>query len=281
MPTQQKIERVSALAEKLERSTIAVTADYTGISVNEMNDLRRQMRASGVEFTIIKNTLMDLAADAANRPLVKDIVVGPTAIAFGYEDPLDVAKAITDFVRNTRSALAVRGAVMGDGQIMTAAEVTRLASLPPRAQLIANLLGQLQAPMQRLLGVLNGPLQGLGGLLQARINQLELAEPTGSAEAVATVDSAAPEEAGEPEETGTAEESGESEETNDSEEPAEPEESGEAGESTEPEDSVDSNEAGDSSEPEEADETEGPGESEEAIDSDDAGESVETEVSEE
>ena len=179
MPTQQKIDRVSALADKLARSTIAVTADYTGISVNEMNELRRQMRASGVEFTIIKNTLMNLAADAANRPLVKDIVQGPTAIAFGYEDPLDVAKAITDFVRTNRSVLAVKGAIMGDGPVMSPEEVTRLASLPPKPQLIANLLGQLQAPMQRLLAVLNGPLQSLEGLLQARIRQLESAESGG------------------------------------------------------------------------------------------------------
>ena len=179
MPTQQKIDRVSALAEKLERSTIAVTADYTGISVNEMNDLRRLMRANGVEFTIIKNTLMELAAEAANRPQFKEIVQGPTAIAFGYEDPLSVAKTIADFVRTTRSPLAVRGAVMGDGPVMSAAEVNRLASLPPKSQLIAILLSQLNAPMQRLLSVLNGPLQSFDGLLQARIRQLESAESGG------------------------------------------------------------------------------------------------------
>jgi len=179
LPTQQKIDRVSALADKLARSTIAVTADYTGISVNEMTALRRQLRASGVEFTIIKNTLMDLAADVANRPLVKDIVQGPTAIAFGYDDPLDVAKAITDFVRTNRSVLAVKGAIMGDGPIMSPAEVAHLASLPPKPQLIANLLGQLQAPIQRLFGALNGPLQSFDGLLQARIRQLESAESGG------------------------------------------------------------------------------------------------------
>ena len=179
MPTQQKIDRVNDLAEKLERSTIAVAADFTGISVNEMNELRRQMRANGVEFTIIKNTLMDLAAEAANRPQMKDIIQGPTAIAFGYEDPLNVAKAISDYVRTARSVFAVRGAVMGDGPVLSPGEVTRLASLPPKPQLIANLLGQLQAPMQRLLGVLNGPLQSLDGLLQARIRQLESAESGG------------------------------------------------------------------------------------------------------
>ena len=176
MPTQQKIDRVSALQEKLERSIIMVTADYTGVSVNEMIELRRRMRAAGVEFTIVKNTLMDLAAEAANRPQVKDIVGGPTAVAFGYNDPVEVARALADYVRTSRSSLTVRGAVMENGPVLSAAEVNRLATLPSKTQLIANLLGQLQAPMQRLLGVLNGPLQRLDGLLQARIRQLESAE---------------------------------------------------------------------------------------------------------
>jgi large subunit ribosomal protein L10 len=179
LPTQEKIERVSALQDKLERSTITLTADYTGISVNEMTDLRRRMRAAGVEFTIVKNTLIDLAAEAAQRPQVKEIVQGPTAVAFGYDDPLNVAKAVSEYVRSTRSVLAVRGAVLGDGPAMSPAEVNRLATLPPKPQMVANLLGQLQSPIQRLLRVMNGPLQSLGGLLQARIEQLESAEAGG------------------------------------------------------------------------------------------------------
>ena len=176
LPTPHKIDRVSDLKDKLERSTIAVTADYTGISVNEMTELRRRMRAAGVEFTIVKNTLMDLAAEAAQRPQLKEVVEGPTAVAFGYDDPLDVAKALADYVRTTRSTLAIRGAVMGGGPVLLAADVTRLASLPNKPQLVANLMGQLQAPIQRLLAVLNGPLQNLDALLQARIRQLESAE---------------------------------------------------------------------------------------------------------
>ena len=176
MPTQQKIDRVNALKEKLERSTIALTADYTGVSVNEMTELRRRMRAAGVEFTIIKNTLMDLAAEAAQRPQIKEIVQGPTAIAFGYDDPLDVAKAVSEYVRTTRSVLAVRGAILGDGPVMSPSEVNRLATLPSKPQLVANLMRQLQSPIQRLMGVMNGPLQNLDSLLQARIRQLESAE---------------------------------------------------------------------------------------------------------
>ncbi len=176
MPTEQKKGRVNALKEKLERCTIAVTTDYTGISVNEMTELRRRMRTAGVEFTVVKNTLMDLAAEGANRPQVKEIVEGPTAVAFGYEDPLIVAKVLFEYIRTTRSALEIRGAVMGDGLALEPAVVNRLATLPSKPQLVALLMAQLQAPIQRLLAVLNGPLVSFDGLLQARIRQLESTE---------------------------------------------------------------------------------------------------------
>jgi large subunit ribosomal protein L10 len=176
LPTQEKMNRVQELKDKLKRSTITVTTDYTGISVNEMTDLRSRMRSAGVEFTVVKNTLMYLASEQAQRPNVKEIVQGPTAVALGYDDPLDVAKAVSDYIRTSRSVLAIRGAVMGDGPVMSAVEVTRLAALPPKPQLVASLLGQLQSPIQRLLGVLNGPLINLDRLMQARITQLEQQE---------------------------------------------------------------------------------------------------------
>ena len=179
MPTEDKIDRVNDLKDKLERCTIALTANCTGIGVNEMVGLRRRMREAGVEFTVVKNTLMDLAAEAAQRPQVKEIVQGPTVVAFGYGDPLDVAKAVSEYVRTARSTLSVQGAVLEDGSMLPPAEVNRLATLPSKTQLVANLMGQLQAPLQRLLTVLNGPLQNLDSLLQARIRQLESAESGG------------------------------------------------------------------------------------------------------
>ena len=176
MPTQGKIDRVDELKQKLERCTIAVSTNYTGLGVNEFTELRRRMRAAGVEFTVVKNNLMKLACDAAQRPSGKDIVEGPTAIAFGYDDPTVAPKALVDYIRTTRSALNIQGAMMGMGPVLPPADVNRLASLPSKTQLVAALLGQLQAPMQRLLGVMNGPLRNLDGLLQARIRQLESAE---------------------------------------------------------------------------------------------------------
>jgi large subunit ribosomal protein L10 len=173
LPTQTKIDRVNELKEKLERSSIVVAANYTSIPAAEMTELRRRVRAAGVELLVVKNTLMSLAADAAHRPQVKQIVQGPTAIALGYDDPVVTAKTLQDYIRATRSALAIRGAVLSDGPALAPSDVERLAALPSRTQLIASLLAQMQAPLYRLLAVLNGPLQKFDGLLQARIRQLE------------------------------------------------------------------------------------------------------------
>ena len=98
---------------------------------------------------------------------MKEIVDGPTAIAFGYEDPVEAAKALADYVRTGGSPLAVIGAVMGDGAAMSTAEFTRLAALPPKPILLSMLLGQLQSPLARLLTIMNGPLQSMGNVLQA------------------------------------------------------------------------------------------------------------------
>ena len=173
MPTPDKIERVAELKDKLERCSIALTAGYSGIPVNDMTALRRRMREAGVEFIVVKNTLVNLAAEEAQVPRFQEIVTGPTAIAFGYDDPVETARAVSEYIRANRSPLAIQGAILGDGEPLPASEVERLASLPARPQMLATLLGQIQSPLQRLLGALNGPLQNLDGLLQARIRQLE------------------------------------------------------------------------------------------------------------
>ena len=178
MPTQEKVERVQDLKAKLEKCSIALATDYTGLPGVTMTELRQRMRAAGIEFVVVKNTLINLAADEAQRPQVKDMIQGPTAIVFGYHEPVEVAKTLSDYIRTTRSTLAIRGAVMGTGPMLPPAQVAQLATLPPKPQLVANLLGQLQAPLQRLLGVLNGPLGNLDTLLQARIRQLESALPS-------------------------------------------------------------------------------------------------------
>ena len=114
MPTQKKADTVEELRDKFTRCTIAVATDYTGIDGNTMTDLRRQMQSKNIEYMVVKNTLTYLAADSADRPQIKDIVQGPTALAFGYEDPADVAKALEEYIRVNRSVLAIKGGVLND-----------------------------------------------------------------------------------------------------------------------------------------------------------------------
>ena len=141
MPTQEKFNRVEELKEQLERSTITFGADYTRTTVNQMVELRRAMRANGLEFTVVKNTLMYLAAEQAGKPQVKEIVQGPTAVAFGYDDPAAAAKALADYARANANSFSIRGAVLGDSPPMGPEGVTRLATLPPQAATGSNFAG--------------------------------------------------------------------------------------------------------------------------------------------
>ena len=183
MPTQKKIDTVDQLTEKFRRCTITVATNYTGLDVNTMTELRQKMRESDVEYRVVKNNLTYLAADAADRPQIKDIVQGPTGLAFGYDDPITVARALGEYIRVNRSPLSIMGAVM-DQRTLSSQEVLSLPFLPSKEVLVATLMGriqtpaaslmaQLQAPMVRLVGTLNGPLTSLAILLQHRVEQME------------------------------------------------------------------------------------------------------------
>ncbi len=175
MPTQAKVDRVAELREKLENCSIVISTGCTGIGVNQMVNLRRRMREGGVEFIVIKNNLLNLAADGANVPQLKDVVTGQTAIALGYDDAAVIAKAVADAAR-ADGTLKINGAVVGSGPAMDTAEVTRLASLPPQPVLVAQLLGNMQGPLYALASVLNGTIAGLAYALQARIDQMQPAD---------------------------------------------------------------------------------------------------------
>ena len=182
MPTEKKAQLVKEITEKLSRSSITVATDYTGLSANEMTDLRKRLRDQGIEYRVVKNTLVWLAADEAGKPDAKSVVQGPTALAFGYGEATEVAKVLDEYIRSTRSELKIRGAEM-DGRALSPSDVNSLVDMPPKDVLVAELLGYLQGPIANLVGVLNSPLQGLAGalnsplaglsgLLQARVHQM-------------------------------------------------------------------------------------------------------------
>ena len=173
LPTERKVNQVESIKEKLQNCTIAVTADYSNIDVNAMTDLRKSMRNEGIEFLIVKKTLLQLAAESAGKNNVNEIIQGPTGVAFGYDDPTIVAKALAAYVARTGSPLNIYGAVVGHSDTYSKEDVESMAKLPPKPDLVAKLMGQLQSPLYQLAGALNSPLYSLGGILQSRVSQME------------------------------------------------------------------------------------------------------------
>src|SRR5262245_22917514 len=111
MPTPEKVAAVSELTEKMQRAHMAVVTDYRGLTVREMSNLRRQLRQAQVDYTVAKNTLLRLAARNTGIEGADDLLDGPTAVAFCYEDIVAPAKTLTDFARTSR-ILNVRGALL-------------------------------------------------------------------------------------------------------------------------------------------------------------------------
>jgi large subunit ribosomal protein L10 len=169
-PEKEKI--VEELTERLQSSETMIVADYRGLSVKEIDELRTKLLEEGATFTVVKNSLTRRAAEAAGADALLTLLDGPSAIAFLETggDAVAVAKALADSARTTR-ILAVRGGVM-QGRVITAEEVAELAKLPPVDVLRGQVLGAVSAPLYAIVGLFTAPLQDLHGLIQARIDQL-------------------------------------------------------------------------------------------------------------
>ncbi len=172
MRKEEKKEAVKELADKLSRCKIAITTDYRGLPVAEMTKLRRQLRQAGIEYRVVKNTLAGFAAEQAGKKGLVSVIEGPTAIAFSYDDITTPAKALLDYIRSSKSELKIRGGLLGQ-RVLSASEVTTLATLPPREELIAKLLGAMQGNILSLVNVLNATITSFLGVLNARMRQLE------------------------------------------------------------------------------------------------------------
>ena len=174
MPTEKKMRIVESLEKEIASCTIAVATDFRGLAGGSITEMRRFLRERGLKYRVVKNTLALRAAKAAGRESFGQLTEGPTGIIFGYADPVAVAKTLEEFIRTTRSALVVRKGVM-DGRLLQPADINALASLPPKEELIAKLLGQLQGPVYGLVSVLSAPMRGLSMVLQRRVEQTEKA----------------------------------------------------------------------------------------------------------
>jgi len=172
MLRKQKEEIINELADDLGKCAVAIATDYRGITAKDMVQLRKQLHQQGVHYKVVKNTLAHFAAEKAGKKGLDQFLVGPMAIALSYDDPVKPAKILVDATKAQGAVLKIKGGIMGD-KVLTAADVTSLASIPSKEVLIAQLMGRLKAPIYSLHFVLSSPLRGLVGVLQARAKQLE------------------------------------------------------------------------------------------------------------
>lgn len=171
-PRPEKVAVVDEVKDRLESSSAALLTEYRGLTVADMQTLRRSLREAGGDYKIYKNTLVRFAARDLDLE-IEDMLTGPTAIAFvpadGPGDPVPVAKALKDFAK-TNANLVVKGGVLGD-KILSADDTKALADVAPREVLLAQLAGAMAAPMQQFAGLLNALPQKFAYAMQALIDQ--------------------------------------------------------------------------------------------------------------
>jgi large subunit ribosomal protein L10 len=166
MPTDEKRQAVTELAHLIRSSSAMAITDYRGLKVSEMQTVRRTLRDNNVQLTVAKNRLLKIAADEAERPELKPMLTGPTALASIIGDEAVLAKALAEALRPYSRVVSVRGGMLGDAPI-DASQLTRLATLPSRDVLLGRIAGGMAAPMNGMANVLAANLRALANVLNA------------------------------------------------------------------------------------------------------------------
>lgn len=169
MKREEKEKLVTELSQKLNSAQSLYYTDFTGLNVKRMTDLRRRLKKAGVEYVVIKNTLALRAVNESG--LVADTLKGPTGLVVA-KDPVSAAKVLTDFAKENEDKPAVKGGLLS-GKRIDNAQLKRLASLPSREQMLADLGAGMQSPMAAFVGALNGLLYMFAGALEALKTQRE------------------------------------------------------------------------------------------------------------
>ncbi|MBG9982439.1 50S ribosomal protein L10 [Aerococcaceae bacterium DSM 111020] len=145
---EEKAQQVDTIAEKLSQATSIVVVDYLGLTVEEVTDLRKQLRDEAIEMHVVKNTILRRAAEAAELSDLNESFSGPTAVIVGKDDIVLPAKITNDFAKNAE-ALEIKGGAI-NGNIVSVDEIKKVASLPSRDGILSMLLSVLQAPVRNV-----------------------------------------------------------------------------------------------------------------------------------
>ncbi len=186
MPTERKVIKVADLSEKMSRMQLAIIADYRGLTVAEIGNLRAKLREQGAEMVVAKNTLLRIAARETGNEILEPLLEGPTAVTFAYDDVASVAKAMREYLKQT-SKISVRGALLGTSRLEADA-LDQIAKMPSREEILAQIVSGVNAPVAGLVGVIGAPLNDVVGIVntvvsdvvnvvQARIDKMQEDQP--------------------------------------------------------------------------------------------------------
>ena len=169
----QKQERITTLKDQVSRAQLAVVSDYRGLTVKEMTALRRRIQEAGGEYTVAKNTLIrKVLKESEGMPEIDSMLQGPTALVFGYEDPVGPVKALMDYFKENKKEQDIRGGIL-EGRTVTESELKKISDLPSREELVAKLMGSMQSPAQGVVITLSGVARNMVNVLEAIRKQKE------------------------------------------------------------------------------------------------------------
>ena len=172
MVATKKIAQVQQLESYLKDNTIIIGTNYRGLNVEDMQGLRRALRAKDARYRVVKKRLLAIAANIIDSDNILEIVDGPTGLVTSKSEPVDVAKALSDYIDENRLDVKILGALM-DGAVIDAKQIDTLAKLPSRDVILSRLLGGLNAPSQGLVSVLKNSLTKLVNTIEQRRIQVE------------------------------------------------------------------------------------------------------------
>lgn len=164
-----KEELVKGLQEKLSTAKVVIATDYKGLDVAAVSDLRRKLKEAGVEYQVVKNTLLRRVAEDNQMALMADCFAGPSAIAYSFDDPVAPAKVLTEFAKENDN-LEIKAGVM-DNQLMDLEAIKALSNLPSREALLGRLLSVMNGVPTAFVRVLNAVPQGFVNVLGALKDQ--------------------------------------------------------------------------------------------------------------
>ena len=154
-----KDEKIEKIKEKVDKAQVAILTNYQGLTVEEITKLRRSIQKGGGDYMVTKNTLTKIAIKDTPYEVLSDSLKGPSAIAFGFEDPVSPAKALSQFIKEAKKGEIV--AAVLEGKLLTAQEAKALANLPTKEELFAKMLGCVNSPATGIVGSINAVMAQL------------------------------------------------------------------------------------------------------------------------